>query len=86
MLREVIEWIDVTESLPDDDTTVLVCTPADDHSVWPGWHSDDKWYSASGFAITGVKRWAKMPSGDTDLCQICGGETPCQCNNPDGPL
>lgn len=22
----------------------------------------------------------------SDRCPICGGETPCQCNNPDGPL
>lgn len=29
---------------------------------------------------------AKLAACAPDLCQICGGQTPCNCNNPDGPL
>lgn len=41
---------------------------------------------AAGRTLDG-RTWDQFPEAHTpDLCQICGGETPCHCNNPEGPL
>lgn len=70
-IRETIEWIEVTERLPDDDTTVLVCTDVEeehDYPVWFGYFDesseDGEWYAADGSLLSAVKRWAKMPTGE----------------------
>lgn len=64
MLREVIEWHDVGEQLPDDGLTVMVCMPASDEPVWLGWHESDTWFSIDGAELEGVERWAEMPTGE----------------------
>lgn len=67
MLREVIEWIEVTERLPEDERTVMVCAPVDDiYPLWLGWYwkHEMAWYSVSGAHMEGVVRWAEMPKGE----------------------
>jgi len=61
--RELIDWHDVTDQLPDADITVLVCTPASGEPVWLGWFDDGDWYEIGGGSITGVLRWAHLPAG-----------------------
>lgn len=62
--RESIEWIEVSERLPNDDETVLIKMPESDEPVWLGWHDDQQWYSVDGAEMEGVTAWAAMPSGE----------------------
>lgn len=39
MTTETLTWTPVTERLPDDDETVLICTDACGESVWLGHHA-----------------------------------------------
>lgn len=61
--RELIDWHDVTQQLPDADITVLICIPYSDEPVWLGWFDGTDWYEVGGGAITDVVRWAHMPAG-----------------------
>lgn len=63
MITETLTWYEVTERLPDDDTTVLVCVPGSDEPVWLGYFEDGQWYYAEAFEAEGVVRWAEMPGG-----------------------
>lgn len=67
MLREVIEWIELTERVPEDDRLVLVALGESDCGDWetPSWigyYDVDKWLSSEGAEID-VVRWAEMPKG-----------------------
>lgn len=63
MITETLTWHEVTERLPDDDSTVLFEAPALDEPIWLGWHADGQWYEAGGCEIDGVVRWTQMPRG-----------------------
>lgn len=58
---EIIEWHDVADGLPDDDTTVLM--DWDTADPWPGWHEDGRWYSVGADPVDPPQRWAHMPAG-----------------------
>jgi hypothetical protein len=63
-LAETIKWIPVTESLPDDDMSVLTFMPGQDHTVWPGYMCGDRWRTSEGLtAVPQPKYWANMPEG-----------------------
>jgi len=65
MTTETITWIPVTERVPDEDTTVLVCN--DRHGVLESWLDMGAWRFGSydGFKLLGgtVTHWAEMPNG-----------------------
>ena len=62
--RELIEWHDVTDQVPDADTTVLIFAPACSEPVWIGWFDGTEWYDTSGCELAGpVLRWAHLPAG-----------------------
>ena len=61
MNTEMITWFDCAESLPDDDTTVLVALPSGE--TWVGWHQDRRWPDASTAGEIEVTHWADMPRG-----------------------
>lgn len=63
MITETLTWHEVTERLPDDDVTVMICAPNLDEPIWLGWHDAGQWHDVSGMEIEGVVRWAEMPSG-----------------------
>ena len=67
---ESIQWIAVTEKLPDSDTTVLVCAPGADEPVWLGYRDGDSWFADTGAEYGNedeiaaeVVAWATMPMG-----------------------
>lgn len=60
---EPIEWIAVSDALPDSETTVLVFSPGTDEPVWLGYH-DETWLDVSGFELLNQPTaWAPMPKG-----------------------
>lgn len=60
--QELIRWVPVTDTLPDDETTVLVFMPTADEPVGLGCHSDDRWWVTEG-GSPAVTHWADMPAG-----------------------
>ena len=63
---ELIEWNDVPgDTLPDDDTSVLLELQGTGEPTWPGYLAGDHWVDAStGEDITPhVTGWAHMPAG-----------------------
>jgi len=62
---ETINWIAVDRALPDDDTTVLVFNADCDDPVWPGYHSDGKWFYAEILPAPNISHWAHLPEGPT---------------------
>jgi hypothetical protein len=59
---EQIEWVPVAERLPDDETSVLVCTSGTAEPVWIGYRDGDAWRDSEGSEIE-VVAWAEMPEG-----------------------
>lgn len=55
-----IKWIDVLDSLPDADRTVLITTIDDDEPVWIGWLDGDSWRDTLGGKVK-VSAWAEFP-------------------------
>ena len=68
--EETLEWHSVTDSLPDEDTTVIVYAPGANEPVWRGFYDGECWFSGDG-PIYGdvdeiaapVTAWSKMPKG-----------------------
>ena len=67
---EQLEWRAVTDSLPDDDTTVLVHAPGADEPVWLGYYDGDSWFATDCPEYGNdeeipqpVTAWAPMPKG-----------------------
>lgn len=61
--QEVIDWHEVGELLPDDETTVMVeVEDAESEPIWPGYLDGEQWRLADGMPVK-VKRWAEMPRG-----------------------
>lgn len=64
---ETITWIACAEQMPDDDRTVLVTGP--EWEVWPAWHAELSWHSATDGVPIGdemITHWADMPGGPSD--------------------
>ncbi|SFD84227.1 DUF551 domain-containing protein [Massilia yuzhufengensis] len=56
-----IEWFEVADVLPDDETTVMIVL--DGEEVWIGWRSEDLWYDVSARpAGERVTHWAHLPA------------------------
>lgn len=64
-MQELVVWTDVTDSMPDDETTVLIFTPSPSEPVFLGWHdSNDGWYYVDGSPVAyAVSHWAEIPAG-----------------------
>lgn len=63
-VTESIEWIPITEELPDEDLIVMVhAEVADGESVWPGYLDAGEWRSCDGGRFRGVTHWAEMLKG-----------------------
>ena len=62
---ENITWADANETLPDDNTTILLFAPESDEPIWIGYHEDDSWYVVEGNAMPSgsVMYWANLPYG-----------------------
>ena len=58
-------WVPVTESLPDDEITVLIHT--EDEDVTIGSHYNTVWYDHDGVPIfnASVTHWMDLPEGPT---------------------
>jgi len=55
-------WKNVDAEMPDDETSVLVYTPADAEPVWIGFHADGKWRCPGGIPLSfAVTHWAHLP-------------------------
>ena len=69
MLTEQINWIPVTDRLPDEDETVLIYAPTSDEPIWLGYLIGDtgRWYDVDGYHLTprAVTHWAAIPKGPT---------------------
>jgi len=59
---ETLTWTPVAERLPDDDTTVLICTTGTAEPVWLGYRDGAQWRDSEGAAVD-VVAWAEMPRG-----------------------
>lgn len=63
---EQITWKASRVEMPDDGTTVLVCTPEDkSEPVWLGWWDSgaDTWMTSEGWPVQMVTWWADVPAG-----------------------
>lgn len=56
-----MRWIPVTESLPDDDETVLIAMT--DGEAWTGYHEANQWFYVSGEPINyeTITHWMHFP-------------------------
>ncbi len=58
-----MNWIPVTERLPDSDITVMIATPDESEPVWLGYYSgDDGWLFADGMPAENVTHWMDLPA------------------------
>jgi len=55
-----VEWIKVSDRLPDDDVTVLIYVPDDNDPVWLGYTDEDGWRYING-ASCRPTHWAEIP-------------------------
>ena len=63
-MSERVQWIPVSDRLPDDELTVLVFMPHASEQVWLGFYADGNWRCADGFYMAHpVTHWAEMPEG-----------------------
>ncbi|WAR45485.1 DUF551 domain-containing protein [Methylomonas rapida] len=65
IVMEGIEWLDVNESLPDDEMTVLLYHPTLNEPVWLGYFFQHFFYDVQGnqHPNGAVTHWADMPAG-----------------------
>lgn len=64
IVNETIKWIPVADSVPDDDTTVLLFTPNAGEPVWLGYRDDNDWRYVDALRVEHkVTHWAEMPEG-----------------------
>lgn len=61
--RELIEWHEVAQRLPDAETSVLYFAPDSSEPVWIGWFDGTDWYDVGGCIVEDVVRWAHLPAG-----------------------
>jgi len=64
----VVEWVAVTDRMPDSDLTVLICCRDGGEPVWMGWWDDDlgQWLAVSGEPVGEVTHWADLPAAPED--------------------
>ena len=62
-----MEWITVSDRLPGNETTVLVCVPEDDEPVWLGYREDETWYFVEG-RVCRPTHWAEVPMPQQAVC------------------
>jgi hypothetical protein len=56
-----VNWIDVNDRMPDDDTIVLIHAPDANEPIWLGYHDGgDGWRLAEGF-MARVTHWMELP-------------------------
>ena len=61
-LKSKIQWIPVTDQLPDDGLTVLLHSPEASDPVYPGFRELGLWRWISGeLVFEGVSHWAHFP-------------------------
>ena len=62
---ENITWANAHETLPDDNTTILLFAPESNEPIWIGYHEDDSFYVDDGTAVPpgSVTYWANLPYG-----------------------
>ncbi|MCQ8116118.1 DUF551 domain-containing protein [Methylomonas rosea] len=72
IVLEAIEWLDVNESLPDDEMTVLLYHRAMCEPVWLGYCLGEGWFTADGEPLPDgvVTHWAEMPAGPEDALEV----------------
>ena len=61
-------WVDVRDSLPDAEITVLIHAPNASEPVWLGFHDGEFWRSVDAVALVGtnkVTHWADLPGPPT---------------------
>lgn len=59
-----MDWIPVTEALPDDGLTVLVFAPEASEPVWLAFlDGDEGWRYVDALAAPGVTHWMDLPEG-----------------------
>lgn len=88
-VTETIEWIPISEDLPDDDLTVLVecrddCSAEPRYETWPGFLDSGVWHCTSGGRLVGVIAWAEMPVGHRSASSKKLGLAPSK-TSPDTP-
>ncbi len=54
-------WIDVNDSMPDSDETVLVSIKGASEPVWLGYHDGEIWLDVGGEMIEEVTHWTPIP-------------------------
>jgi len=60
---ETIQWIPVEKSLPDDESTVLICV-GKDREIWFGFLDAGIWVNSDASYVIGrVTHWALPPEG-----------------------
>jgi len=58
-LQRTLRWVPVTESLPDDEMTVLLDY---DGEAWPGTYDGEAWHDLTGMPIVAdVLHWCEFP-------------------------
>lgn len=62
-MRETIEWVLVSERMPDADETVLIYAPDDDPPVMEGYFDGECWVATPGIVGWHVTHWAEKPKG-----------------------
>lgn len=55
------EWIAVTKSLPDSDTTVMTFEPDSCEPVWLGYYDGEQWKDIMGDARINTTHWMPFP-------------------------
>lgn len=61
-----VHWVSVKDSLPDDETTVMLYSPGADQDVFIGWRAEGQWYDGyeGGIPVRAiVSHWAQLPEG-----------------------
>lgn len=55
-------WTSVNDEFPDADLIVLMWMPDEaSEPVWPGYWDGERWLSAEGDQISGVRGWTDFP-------------------------
>jgi hypothetical protein len=62
-MRETIEWIPVSERMPDADETVMIYAPDEDTPVMEGYFDGECWCVIPGIVGWHVTHWCAMPKG-----------------------
>lgn len=59
--RSTLDWIPVTQELPDSDLTVLIACADGNEPVWTGYHNGTEWLTVEGSSFITVTHWMPLP-------------------------